>query len=35
MSSPKNPLARLDRQELLWLAGILKDAGRERLEKTR
>jgi hypothetical protein len=33
MSLPKNPLARLDRQELLWLAGILKDACRERLEK--
>lgn len=33
MSDAKNPLARLDRQELLWLAGILKDACRERLEK--
>jgi hypothetical protein len=33
MSDPKNPLATLDRQELLWLAGILKDACRERLEK--
>jgi hypothetical protein len=33
MSEPKNPLARLDRQELLWLAGVLKDACRERLEK--
>src|SRR5450432_1524690 len=33
MSSAKNPLSRLDRQELLWLAGILKDACRERLEK--
>jgi hypothetical protein len=33
MSLSKNPLARLDRQELLWLAGILKDACRERLEK--
>src|SRR5579883_741893 len=33
MFDPKNPLARLDRQELLWLAGILKDACRERLEK--
>src|SRR5215469_11662982 len=33
MSSEKNPLSRLDRQELLWLAGILKDACRERLEK--
>jgi hypothetical protein len=31
--SANNPLARLDRQELLWLAGILKDACRERLEK--
>lgn len=29
----KNPLAKLDRQELLWLSGILKDACRERLEK--
>ena len=28
-----NPLEKLDRQELLWLAGILKDACRERLEK--
>ena len=33
MSDPKNPFARLNRQELLWLAGILKDACRERLEK--
>jgi len=33
MPVSKNPLARLDRQELLWLAGILKDACRERLEK--
>src|ERR1051326_8164076 len=33
MSDSKNPLAKLDRQELLWLAGILKDACRERLEK--
>ena len=33
MSHAKNPLSRLDRQELLWLAGILKDACRERLEK--
>src|SRR5438067_533174 len=33
MSDLKNPLAKLDRQELLWLAGILKDACRERLEK--
>ena len=31
--SANNPLSRLDRQELLWLAGILKDACRERLEK--
>jgi hypothetical protein len=30
---PKSPLSRLDRQELLWLIGILKDACRERLEK--
>lgn len=28
-----NPLDRLDRQELLWLTAILKDACRERLEK--
>jgi hypothetical protein len=33
MPDAKNPLARLDRQELLWLTGILKDACRERLEK--
>ncbi|MBZ5584927.1 MAG: hypothetical protein LAQ30_22495 [Acidobacteriia bacterium] len=33
MSAPQNPLSKLDRQELLWLAGILKDACRERLEK--
>src|ERR1043165_7121735 len=33
MSDSRNPLDRLDRQELLWLAGILKDACRERLEK--
>ncbi len=33
MSDPKNPLAKLNRQELLWLTGILKDACRERLEK--
>lgn len=33
MSDPKNPLSKLDHQELLWLAGILKDACRERLEK--
>ena len=33
MSRPNNPLDRLDRQELQWLTGILKDACRERLEK--
>jgi hypothetical protein len=33
MSDPKNPLDRLDHQELIWLAAILKDACRERLEK--
>jgi hypothetical protein len=33
MSDFKNPLDRLDRQELHWLTGILKDACRERLEK--
>jgi hypothetical protein len=33
MSDSKNPLDGLDRQELQWLAGILKDACRERLEK--
>ncbi len=33
MSDANNPLARLDRQELLWLTGILKDACREKLEK--
>jgi len=33
MSDPTNPLGRLDRQELHWLTGILKDACRERLEK--
>ena len=33
MREAVNPLAKLDRQELLWLAGILKDACRERLEK--
>ena len=33
MSHPSNPLDRLDRQELRWLTGILKDACRERLEK--
>jgi hypothetical protein len=33
MPAATNPLSRLDRQELLWLAGILRDACRERLEK--
>ena len=33
MSDPTNPLDRLDRQELIWLTAILKDACRERLEK--
>lgn len=33
MSDAKNPLSKLDHQELLWLTGILKDACRERLEK--
>ena len=33
MPDPKNPLARLDRQEILWMAAILKDTCRERLEK--
>jgi len=33
MSDSKNPLSRLDHQELLWLTGILKDACREKLEK--
>jgi hypothetical protein len=33
MSDTKNALDRLDRQELHWLTGILKDACRERLEK--
>jgi hypothetical protein len=33
MSDPTNPFDRLDRQELLWLMAILKDACRERLEK--
>jgi len=33
MPGSRNPLAKLDRQEILWLAGILKDACRERLEK--
>jgi hypothetical protein len=33
MSRSKNPLSKLNRQERIWLAGILKDACRERLEK--
>src|SRR5262252_5549690 len=33
MSDSQNALDRLDRQELLWLSAILKDACRERLEK--
>lgn len=33
MSDANDPIANLTRQELLWLAGILKDACRERLEK--
>jgi len=33
MLDPTNPLSELDRQELLWLTAILKDACRERLEK--
>jgi len=33
MSDARNPLSRLDHQELLWLTAILKDACRERLEK--
>jgi hypothetical protein len=33
MDQPRNPLARLDRKELVWFFGILKDACRERLEK--
>jgi len=33
MADPKNPLDCLDRQELIWLMAILKDACRERLEK--
>jgi len=33
MSDPTNPLDRLDRQELIWLTAILKDACRERVEK--
>src|SRR6266567_5763906 len=33
MSDSKNPLSRLDHQEMIWLTGILKDACRDRLEK--
>src|SRR5262249_6650720 len=33
MSDSTNPLSRLTRQEMRWLAGILKEACRERLEK--
>ena len=33
MPDAKNPLDKLDRQELLWLTAILKDACREKLEK--
>lgn len=33
MPDAKNPLSKLDRQELMWLAEILKDACRDRLEK--
>ena len=33
MSDPAHPFDRLDRQELIWLTAILKDACRERLEK--
>jgi len=33
MPDSKNPLDKLDRQELLWLTGILEDACRQRLEK--
>jgi hypothetical protein len=33
MSRSKDPLSKLTRQERIWLAGILKDACRERLEK--
>lgn len=32
-SALQNPLGKLDRKEMLWLLGILKDACRERLEK--
>ena len=33
MPDSTNPLDKLDRQELLWLTGILEDACRQRLEK--
>ena len=33
MDQARNPLAKLDHKELVWLFGILKDACRERLEK--
>jgi hypothetical protein len=33
MPDAKNPLDRLDHQELIWLMSILKDACRERLKK--
>src|SRR5690349_19989815 len=33
MSEARYALAKLDRQELLWLTGILKDACRARLDK--
>jgi hypothetical protein len=33
MDQPGNPLSKLDRKELVWFFGILKDACRERLEK--
>jgi hypothetical protein len=33
MHQPRNPLARLDHRELVWLFGLLKEACRERLEK--
>jgi hypothetical protein len=31
--APPNPLAKLDRKEVVWLLGILKEACKERLEK--
>jgi hypothetical protein len=33
MDQPRNPLAKLDHKELVWLFGILKEACRDRLEK--